>query len=585
MFNKYYEDELLYLRELGAEFARAHPAAAHFLSASESDPDVERLLEGFAFLSARIRQKLDDELPEVTHALMGLLWPHYLRPVPSMSILEFQPVLAALRQTQRIPRGVEVQSVPVEGTPCRFRTCYDVELNPISLEQVQLEATAAGPSRLWLGFKLWNQVKVETLELDRIRMHLHGDAGLTFALYSHLRLHVSEALIAASGPEARGSAPARPVLIEPVGFTEEEGILPYPARSFPGYRLLQEYFSMPEKFLFLDLAGCDRARDLGVTDRFWIEIRFDRALPATLRPTREEILLFCAPIVNLFPHEADPLRVDRTKTEYRLRPAGQDPLHYEIHSVDRVTGVLPGSAQERDIPTFYSFSHGSDGGSGLTYYFPRLRSSVVDGRTDTYIAFVDAGGDLTFPKDETVSAHITCTNRRLAEALRAGDVQVPTDTSPEFVRFRNLGVPTLSVPPPLEGDLHWRLISHLSLNYLSLANLDALRGILSLYNFQGMRDARAARANALRLEGVEGIRAEPEERLVRGSVVRGTGVEIALREDRFAGEGDLYLFASVLNEFLSLHASLNSFTRLTVRGTQRGEVYTWPCRTGRQPLL
>jgi type VI secretion system protein ImpG len=586
MFNKYYQDELLYLRELGTEFARAHPAAAHFLSTPGSDPDVERLLEGFAFIAGRIRQKLDDELPEVTHALVGLLWPHYLRPVPATSILELQPVLAALRQSKHVPRGVEVQSIPVEGTPCHFRTAYDVVLNPISLEQVQLEATGAGPSRLWLGFKLWNQVRPEVLDLKRVRLFLHGDPALAYALYYHLRTHVAESVATVSGPDAQARVEAsREIRIIPAGFEEDEALLPYPVRSFPGYRLLQEYFTLPEKFLFLDLEGLQALGELPVGDRFWVEIRFDRPLPATLRPTKEEIRLFCTPIVNLFRHDADPIRIDRTKAEYRVRPSGQSPLHYEIHSIDRVAGSLPGTATEREIPPFYSFAHRPTGAEGFAYYFPRSRSSVVDGRTDTYLSFMDANGSGTIPEVEIIAIDLTCTNRRLPEGLKAGDIQIPTDTSPEFVRFRNLTVPTWSVTPPLDGDLHWRLISHMSLSYLSLTKIEALRGILGLYNMQASRDSRAFRANALRLEGIEAIHAAPAEILLRGCPVRGTAVEIDLREDRFAGEGDLYLFASVLSEFMSLHVSLNSFVQLTVRGTQRGEVYVWPCRTGRQQLL
>jgi type VI secretion system protein ImpG len=583
MFNKYYQDELLYLRELGAEFARAHPAAAHFLAAPESDPDVERLLEGFAFLAARVRQKLDDELPEVTHGLIGLLWPHYLRPVPSASILEFQPVLQALRQTQTVPRGIAVQSLPVEGTPCVFRTCAEVKLQPISLDQVELESTAAGPSRLRLEFRLWNRVKPEQLDLSRIRLYLHGDPTMAFALYHALRTLVAEAVALSSEGGTTGST--IPLRVEPAGFVEEEPLLPYPARSLPGYRLLQEYFALPQKFLFVDLCGLERLSQLGIEDRFRVEVRLARALPATLRPTREDVRLHCVPVVNLFAHEADPLRLDRTKTEYRVRPSGKDPQHYEIFSVDRVCGLVPGSAEEREIPAFYSFRHDPATAGDPAYYFPRLRSSVVDGRTDTYLTFVDARGAGKLPVEETITIELTCTNRRLPEALRVGDVQVPTDSSPELVKFRNLLVPTRSVPPPLDGDLPWRLTSHLSLSYLSVTDLEALRGILRLYNFQVLHDARAARAATLRLEGIESLQAKPREVLVHGNLVRGTAVEIGLRDDRFAGDGDLFLFAEILNEFLSLHASLNSFTQLTVRQTQKGETYTWPCKIGRQTLL
>lgn len=585
MFNRYYQDEVLYLRELGAEFARAHPTAAHFLASPGSDPDVERLLEGFAFLSARIRQKLDDEVPEVTHGLLSMLWPHYLRPVPSMSVLEFQPVFAALRQSQSVARGISVQSVPVEGTPCRFRTAYPVTLNPVSLDTVQVETMATGGGRLWLGLKLWNNLTPDALDLKRLRIYLHGDPTLTYALYYYLRCRLAEAWVGVDGPSERGAGGARrPITVQPVGFDEDEALLTYPARSFSGYRLLQEYFSLAEKFLFLDLVGAGDLR--GVSgDRLWIEFRFDRPLPAAIRPTTEDIRLYCTPIVNLFPHEADPLRVEHDKVEYRLRPAGSSPLHYEIYSIDRVSAIQAGSAQERELPPFLSFSHDTLAREKVQYYTSRVRESVVDERADTFLSFVDEEASGLTPAAETIAVKLHCTNRRLAEALRPGDIHVPTDSSPEFVRFRNLTVPTPSVPPPMGGDLHWRLISHLSLNYLSLVDIPSLRGVLGLYNFQAMRDPRAARANALRLEGMQKITTRPVDRLVEGSLLRGIQVELEMDEDRFSGDGDLYLFCTVVSEFLGLYASINTFVRLVVKGLKRGERFEWPERVGGRELL
>ena len=584
MFNKYYQDELQFLRELGEEFARANPAAAHYLSATSRDPDVERMLEGFAFLSARVRQKLDDEFPELAHGLMRLLWPHYLRPVPSMAILEFQPVLQALRQSQTVARGCEVHSTPVEGTPCRFRTASDVTLHPLSLEDAGLDLRSTGLSRLRLTFKLWNQVKPETLQLGRLRLFLHGDPATSYALYYHLSRHVLEARVVA-GPQPVDSAdvPFRPLDVEAAGFAEEDALLPYPTGVFPGYRLLQEYFALPEKFLFFDLVGLDAATGIFDGEKFTVDIRFNRALPPSLRPSRDEIRLYCTPIVNLFPNDGDPMRLDRSQTEYRVRPSGTNPFHYEIFSVDRVGLIAPGTVEETEVPDFQRFDHFRED-RGATFHAVRLRPSVVDDRVDTYVSFVDADGQTSLPESQTATFKLTCTNRRLPEALQIGDVQVPSDTSPAFVKFRNITVPTVSVMPPLGTDLHWRLISHLSLNYVSLVDVEALRGVLELYNFQILRDPRAARANTRRLQGIQALRAEPAEALVRGSVVRGTAITMEALEDHFAGEGDLFLFSTVLNEFLGLHATLNSFTQFSVHGIQSGERNEWPHRIGRDLL-
>lgn len=581
MFNKYYQDELQFLREMGEEFSGAYPAAAHFLEGPGRDPDVERLLEGFAFLSARVREKLEDEFPELTHGLMQLLWPHYLRPVPSMAILEFQPVMPALRQSQTVPRGIEVDSVPVEGAPCRFRTGYEVTLHPLTLDDVAQETSSAGRSVLKLGFRLWNQVRPEAIRLDRLRLFLHGEPAVTFALYYLLLKHVEEARVTAGRGDRSGAH--RPVTFAAAGFGADEALLPYPAASFPGYRHLQEYFALPEKYLFIDVLGLDRLNELGVTDQFQVEIRFDRALSPTLRPTREEIRLYCTPIVNLFAHEGDPIRLERDQTEYRIRPAGRDPLHHEVYSIERVGAWDAAAGEEREIPSFHDAMRVGTGGRS-SFYFHRLRTSVVDERVDVYVSFVDGKANAIPPFAETVSFALTCTNRQRPEALRVGDINVPTDTSPAFVRFRNLTAPTPSVAPPLGGDLQWPLISHLSQNYLSLTEIDALRGVFELYNFQTRRSPQAARASARRLEGLSAIRAEPAVILHQGCPLRGSRITIDVLEDRFAGDGDLFLFATLLDEFLGLNATLNSFVQLRVHGLQQGETLTWPCRTGRDLL-
>lgn len=584
MLKNYFLDELQFIRELSKEFSAANPDVAHYLSEQSRDPDVERMLEGFAFLAGRVRQQLDDEFPQLTHGLTRLLWPHYLRVVPSMAILEFQPVMAALRQSQLLPRGSVLQSVDVDGTACQFRTSHDVEVHPISLEEAAIETRTNGNSRLKLVLKIWNKAKLETLSLPRLRLFLHGDAVLTQGLYLHLLRHVEE-VRAGLGDAVldRADADARPLTIEAAGFAEDQALLPYPAASHPAFRLLQEYFSLPEKFLFVDLVGLDALAGAPGEERIVIDVRFDRGLAPGLRPTKENVRLYCAPIVNLFAHEGDPIRIDRSQTDYRVRPAGTNPMHYEVFGIEQVQAFAPGVAEPRAVPDFYNFTHGI-GRPPATYYFPSLRPSVVDDRVDAYVSFVDQSGTDVPLEAETVTFGLTCTNRRLPEALRLGDVKVPTDSTPATVQFRNITIPTPSVPPPLGGELHWRLISHLSLNYISLVDVAALRGVLELYNYRALRDPQAARANARRLEGLHAIRSEPANALVDGALVRGSAITLDVLEDRFGGDGDLFLFATLLNEFLSLHGTLNAFTQFNVHGLQTGETLSWPHRIGRDLL-
>lgn len=583
MFNKYYEDELVFLRELGAEFARANPAAAPFLAERGADPDVERLLEGFAFLAGRLRQKLDDELPELTQSLMQMIWPHYLRPVPALSILQFEPLPQAVKESLVIPAGTEVASVPVDGTACRFRTTAPVILAPWALESASLERPAgtAGAVRVVL-----NPAPGSKGFPDRLRLFLHGEPAASSNLFLHLTRRLKQIVIHPAGMAAGGRVTLPASALVPGGLDEGEALWPYPAASPRGYRLLQEYFALPEKFLFLDLVGMPSPAALGIAGPIEILLELDQAPDALLRVGPESLRLHCTPVVNLFSGESDPLSIEHEKVEYRLRVAGGDPGHLEIFSIDAVRGWVRGSADPREFPAFHSFRHeGGFAGSGTVYYQARLKESVVDRRIDVYLSFVGGRGELAELPAETVCGELTCTNRALPGKLKIGDISKATDNSPTLARFRNITPVKPGIMPPLGSGLHWRLISNMALNYLSLASLEALRGVLTVYNFHALVDRQAAREHELRLAGLAAVRRSTEERLYQGAPIRGTRVEIDMIEDNFAGEGEMVLFAGVLNEFLSLFATVNSFCRLVVKGLRHGEVYEWSPRLGSQPLI
>jgi type VI secretion system protein ImpG len=246
---------------------------------------------------------------------------------------------------------------------------------------------------------------------------------------------------------------------------------------------------------------------------------------------------------------------------------------------------MHGQAARREYPPLYAFQHVGGLGHDAIYYQTRLYDAVVGEGTDTYVSFVSADQRYVTPPTETISIDLMCSNRNLASRLKVGDVNVPTAGSPEFTRFRNITPVSRSLRPPLGRGLHWRLISHLSLNYLSLQSVEALRGILELYNYQAIYDRQAARENILRLEGLIAVDAKPGQRLMFGAPIRGTRVRLDMQEDNFAGEGDMYMFATVLNEFFALYASINAFTELTVRGRKYGEVYPFAARLGKQSIL
>lgn len=583
-FNKYYKDELTFLAELGKEFAEENPQLAPFLAERGDDPDVERLLEGFAFLTGRLRQKLDDEIPELAHGLLSLLWPHYLRPVPAMSVLEFRPH-KGLAEIKRIPRGVGVNSVPVEGTPCRFRTCYDVDLAPLEVESVGVTRTGGGGEvAVWL--RLDPRAAIEKVGLTRLRFFLHGESYITTSLFVWLFRYLDSIAVTGLEDSARVRFELPPDVISPVGFRPDEALLPYPDSAFSGYRLIQEYFALPEKYHFFEISGLGGLEQMADEEGFRLLFRFAKPLEEQVRLEKRHLVLHCTPIVNLFDLDGDPIRVDHERTNYRLRPSATPPSHYEIFDVKSVQGVLSGSAQRRVYHPFESFLH-SDApqGDGGLFYQRRIRPAVATEGVDTYLAFVDALERDALPPTETISIELVCSNRNLPEELKVGDIHRHTGTSPEFAEFRNLSGVSPNTPPPTEAGLAWRLISNLALNHLSLASPEALREIMMTYDFRAYYDRTAQRRGQQRMQGIEGVRNEPADQLFGGLPVRGRRTILRLRESRFGGEGEMFVFASVMNEFLALYSSINSFSELVVEGVEHGETYHWPITLGPRPTL
>ena len=592
-FNTYYQDELRYLSEVGPEFARANPEIARFLADRGSDPDVHRLLQGVAFLCGRLRQKLDDELPELTANMMALLWPHYLRSIPSMTILELLPDINAMQAPLDVGAGAEFASVPVEETRCRYRSCWPVKLRPWQVEEARLESEAAKPLRLIIRLRTSEKADLQGLELDTVRFHLAGDPRTTFTLYSLLSAHVEHVAVTAGSTSRAG----RECLLSaenvtPAGLDRDEGVLPYPVRSFVGYRLLQEYFAFKDRFLFVDFSGiADAVKELELTQTLELAVTFNRRLESPPLVSRENVRLHCVPIINRFEHSAEPIRLEHDRTQYLIHPSKTgvaDPRHLEVYSVDEVYGLSHSEGIDtRRYEPFYSFEHMTTADPReATYYQTHVTPNVLDQDatrgTDTYISFVSGTGTGGFPEDETISIELTCTNRNLPSALRAGDICEPTDTSPPGVRFSNLLSPTPMISPPVGKALHWRLISHMTLNYVSLTNVRHFKELLRVYDFQSEYDAQRALAHQRMLDGILSIETAFDERLIRGATVRGTQIEVELNEDHFAGEGDAYLFSAILDRFMGLYATVNAYTQLTVRFHKSGQVYVFPVRWGEQ---
>lgn len=577
MFNRYFQQELSNLKDLGSEFARNHPAVAPMLSGLSTDPDVERLLEGVAFLTGLLRQKLDDDFPEIIHELFQLIWPHYLRPLPATSIVAFKPK-ASLKQTIRVAKGVQLASEQVDGTACLFQTCYDVAVHPISLENAVLEDKPGKAPAIRLTLTL-NDLALDEWQPGALRFHLAGDANQAADIYLLLRQHLNRIVLTPADSGAACILPADH--LRPVGFADNEDLIPYPSQSFPGYRIIQEYFILPEKFLFFDITGWEKWTGRGSGNRFQLSFELEKLPAGPPRVRKESFVLAATPVINLFNHDADPIRLDHRQTDYMVRPSGSNDINYQAYRVTQVTGFIQGTAKERIYKPFEVFA--ADGEHHPTYH-TQIRKSPIRPGFDFYlsVAYPETMG---MPPTETLSVQLECTNGFLPEGLQIGDIRHPTSSTPEFVEFQNIRPSTSSILPPIGQNLLWHFLSHLCLNYRTLADADNLRALLSLYNFEENRDRPAFLANQKRLAGLQAVRSASKDALVGRVIMRGREIQLDVRQDHFAGLGDLYLFGTVLDRFLSSYASLNTFTQLRMKEILKGEVYLWPARVGDHPLI
>lgn len=404
MIEAYYQRELSRLRDLAAEFSKAHPALAPLLSGQSADPDVERILEGTAFLSGLVYERLDDDFPEFIHGLTGLLCPHYLRPVPAATIIRFTPK-RSLRETFSVPAGTMLASREIEGTSCLFATSYDVALAPLTLTEARWSASRAGRGSLRLEFSLTG-MELADLQGKSLRVYCAGDYPSASQRYWLFFDRLAEVRFV---PGSGGSTALCGKGIRPVGFSEPEALIPFPVRSFPGYRILQEYFTLPEKFLFFEFDGFDMWRDRGRGSSFAVECDFENLPPETPALRREHFELFATPSLNVFPHQADPIALDHRRAEYLIRPSGSEPRHYQVYSVDRVTGVERGTVKECDYLPFQIFNPMVE---GVPVYSLHTKLSALDNRSELYLSVSKPGGTLN---EETLSVRLRCTNASLPE--------------------------------------------------------------------------------------------------------------------------------------------------------------------------
>ncbi|CAG0985248.1 hypothetical protein ANRL3_02408 [Anaerolineae bacterium] len=618
----YYNRELRHLREIGGEFAGEFPKIAGRLGLDSfecADPYVERLLEGFAFLAARVQLKVDAEFPRFTEHLLEFVYPHYLAPTPSMAVVQMQPDLSegSLAEGFTIPRHTPLRSQIGKGeqTACEYRTAHDTTLWPLEIVAAEYLANPSAVANLGvpsvkdlkagirLRLRTTSGLKFNQLALDRLTLYLRGSGALPVQLYEQF---LANALAVAVLPTKKEGGWCEMITGRPfqrLGFDDEQALLPFGPRSFQGYRLLHEYFAFPERFLFVELSGLNQAiRRCGDTELDLV-VMLDRLHPQLINTVEpSQFALFCTPAINLFPRRADRIHLTHTESEYHVIPDRSRPLDFETYALEEVIGYGANQGEEQPFLPFYGSNRGYRHRDENAYYTLRrqkrlmsskqrrqgLRSSYIG--SETFIALVDAQ-EAPYRADlKQLGLQILCTNRDLPLHMPVGlgitDFSLQTGAPVQAIRC--IAGPTRPRPSMAGAGASWRLISHLSLNYLSLMDTDevqgaaALRELLTLYGDPNDDVVR---------KQIEGVLSTQSRNVVRrvdavGPIVFGRGIEITVKFEESAFEGGgAFLLGAVLEQFFARYASLNTFTETVVASADRGEIMRWPIRIGRRHRL
>jgi type VI secretion system protein ImpG len=593
----YYERELSFIREMGGEFARKYPKiAGRLLLDGEKcdDPHTERLIEAFALLCGRVHKKIDDDFPEVTESFFQILYPHYTSPIPSMSIVAFDPVKTAIPPSgYSIPSDTPLYSRQVNGMQCQFKTRYPVTLWPVEVVSASLrdprKTLLNAQQALVITIKTTGGVSMSQLEWRSLRFFLNGQSQHVLPMYELLFNNATSVEFVGQNQkglpfELRQNGDA----VRPVGFSTEEAMLPATGRSFPGYLLLTEYFCFQEKFLFFDVAGLEKLSSLNLQDTLEIWINFDHPAKMGLAVSGEMFALNAAPIINLFSRTAEPVQITHEKTEYPVIPDVRRQDFTEIFSIDRVASLPMSKGGEKEFRPYYSLSHHSaeTGGKVTDIYWHTRRAPsgrYGDDGTDMTMSFAGLDFNAVSPDAEILMVQTTCTNRDLPVRMRFGDPagDFETEIAAPVTAIRCLVKPTRTRRTALDGSLQWRLISHLALNYTSIVSggEEALKEILRMYDFDNSPSTRQ------QISGIVSLSTGYATKRVGRSFCRGVQVEMTFDEEKFVGSA-LYLFAGIIERFIGQYVSVNSFSQLVVKTLQRKEIFRiWPPRNGDRVLL
>jgi type VI secretion system protein ImpG len=574
IFNRFYNSELARLRTLSVEFAKSNPNIAPMLGAESTDPDVERILEGVAFLNGLTLQKLDDEFPEIAQEFASLLVPQILRPLPAATMIAFTPKVP-LVEVAHIAAGTELGSVAIDGLTCIFRTTASIDALPVRVKFAQLIAATDGSETISIG--LQGNIFIGTvLTKNNLRFYLGDEQAAAADLFYLLQkdqiesIHLSDL----SGQYVSLSTQ----LLFP-GL--DEALIPYPDNAFSGFRPVQELLFFPQKFYFVEFSDLIKGADKLKGDNFLIQIRLKKANLPIPEISATSFQLNVVPAINLFKHSAEPIHVNHQTAEYLVLAEGYDLNQFQIYSIDSVIGFKQGDSEHKTYVPFALLNFANH--DGQSSYRISVRNSPVNDRIESYLSIVYSPNDAL--TNETLSINLSCTNRSLPESLKLGDINRPTSSSPDRFTFQNIKPITGAIDPPRGEALLWNVVSHSALNFLSLGDVDTLRSMLRNYNFKRNQDHSSVSANERLIEGITNLKVTRENRLFKGMMLQGQHIVMSCQGQNWPSLGSLHLWGTVLDVFLASYAGINSYTRFEILDENTGIVLKWPMRLGQQQLL
>ena len=568
MFARHFQAELGALRALGRELAETSPGLADTLARPGTDPDVERLLEGFAFLAARLRERADDAVPEVWAPLAEMMAPEILAPIPAATIVQLHPARGRLRQVLPIERGAVVGSRPVEGTSCVFRTTADVLVRPLWVERCHVDESRSDAPELVIAMA--SDAPAAAYDEGALRFWIGAPTATWTTLVEALARSLAGARILVGGLEVR--LDTRDVRVSP--GLDEEPLLPWTELASPGARAITEHFVLPQRSAFFEVRGIERVPAMQRSERLELRLSFRHALRLPERLAEDAIRLHCVPAINAFECSGEPIRREPLRPPTLIRAAGLTPRQAEVLAVHRVEGLR---AQQRGAVRYQPFHEGT----GARFAVQRRRSPI-DGGTDAYL-WLDSVDDAG--TGETVSLDLTCTNRALPASLRAGDVCVALPRSPSLITFGNPAAISHPVPAPIGEALGYRLLGRLSRAPGTLSSARALREELAACAIPESVDASAARACARAVGSIRSVQSAPVSRVLRGALVRGVRTVIELDEGASSGAGEAWVLGCALDRLYAAELPINTFHALVVRLFPSTKELSWAPRLGTRTLI